>query len=236
MNKTIAIIPARAGSKSIAFKNIRLFCGKPLLVNSIDVAKNCDLVERVIVTTDSTEIRDIAIAAGAEAPFIRPKEFALDDSLDLPVFIHCLKWLEENEKYIPDIIAHLRPTSPLRTEKMLEDGIKLLINNQDIDSVRSVCPPSQNPYKMWKIDENGLLTSLIKTDIPEQWNQPRQKLPTVYWQNGYVDITRRETILNKNSMTGNKIMPLIVASSDIIDIDNEITFELAEKIYNERNK
>ena len=195
--KCIAIIPARGGSKSIHLKNIRDFCGKPLILHSIDLALACSSIERTIVSTDSHQIAEIAIKAGADVPFIRPSEHAQDDTADLPVFIHCIKWLKENENYEPDIIAHMRPTSPLRTLEMLESGINILKENPGTDSVRGMCEPSQNPYKMWSIEKDGYAKPLIQSDIAEQYNQPRQKLPVVYWQNGYVDITRTKTIMEK---------------------------------------
>ncbi|MBW8039165.1 MAG: acylneuraminate cytidylyltransferase family protein [Planctomycetes bacterium] len=229
--KVVAIIPARGGSKSIPLKNIKSFCGKPLLVHSIETALGCSTIDRTIVSTDSEQIATVAKEACAEVPFLRPAEFAQDDALDLPVFLHCLDWLKANEGYEPDIIVHLRPTSPLRTVVMVEKAIHKLIENPRADSVRSVCTPSQNPFKMWSIDKDGFLSPLIKIDIYEQWNQPRQKLPKVYWQNGYVDVTRRTTLIKKHSMTGDKILSLVIEDTHIIDIDNQVTFELAEKIY-----
>lgn len=233
--KIVAVIPARGGSKSIPLKNIRLFCGKPLLVHSIETALACSYIDRTIVSTDSEQIATIAKEAGSEVPFLRPAEFARDDTLDLPVFLHCLDWLKINEGYEPDIIVHLRPTSPLRTVSMVEISVRMLIDNPSADSVRSVCSPTQNPFKMWNIDEEGFLTPLLKTDIYEQWNQPRQKLPEVYWQNGYVDVTRRTTLIEKHSMTGDRILPMIVRGTHILDIDSLLTFEQAEKIF-QRNR
>jgi len=232
----IAIIPARGGSKSIPLKNIKDFCGKPLIVHTIEASLACPLINRTIVSTDSEKIAEIALAAGAEVPFMRPDVHAQDDTLDLPVFVHCLKWLKENEGYEPDIVVHLRPTSPLRTVAMIEKAIQTLMDDPDADSVRAVCEPSQNPFKMWEIEKDGYMSPLVKTDIEEQYNQPRQKLPTVYWQNGYIDVTRRTTLLEKNSMTGTRLKPLIVDDSDIIDIDNELTLEFAEIMYKRKNQ
>ena len=233
--KTLAIIPAREGSKSIPLKNIKKFCGKPLIVHSIETALACSSIDRVIVSTDSTEIARIAKEAGADTPFLRPKDIAGDTTPDLPVFQHCLAWLKSNENYMPDVVVHLRPTSPIRTTAMINKAIGILAGHPDADSVRGVCEPSQNPYKMWKISASGFMEPLIKTDIKEQYNQPRQNLPQVYWQNGYIDIARYATIVEKNSMTGYKILPIILDNADIIDIDNELTFKLAETMYPQKN-
>ncbi len=232
----IALIPARGGSKSIPLKNIKQFCGKPLIIHSIEVSLECNLINRTIVSTDSEEIARIATKAGAEVPFIRPEELAQDDTPDLPVFLHCIEWLKEHEGYEPDILVHLRPTSPLRTISMIEKAIQILVDTPEADAVRAVCEPSQNPFKMWEIRDDGFMSPLLKTNIEEQYNQPRQRLPMVYWQNGYIDVTKRNTLVEKNSMTGDKIKPLIVDNSDIIDIDNELTFEFAEAMYRGRDR
>ena len=89
---------------------------------------------------------------------------------------------------------------------------------------------------MWSIGKDGYAKPLVLTDITEQYNQPRQNLPVVYWQNGYIDITRTKTIMVKNSMTGSLIWPLIVSASHLIDIDNELTFKMAEMLYQKMNK
>lgn len=231
---TLAIIPARGGSKSIPLKNIKLFCGKPLVTHSIQTALECSSIDRTIVSTDSQVIAEVARQAGAEVPFLRPDNFSQDDTLDFPVFIHCLEWLKTQENYEPDLVVHLRPTSPLRDPQMIEQAIQLLKEDRNADAVRAVCEPSQNPFKMWELGENGYLTPLVKTEIEEQYNQPRQKLPTIYWQNGYVDITRVRTLLEKRSMTGTFIRPLIVEPEHLLDIDNELTFRLAEMIYEKK--
>jgi CMP-N,N'-diacetyllegionaminic acid synthase len=229
--KITAIIPARGGSKSIKNKNIVDFCNKPLIAYSIEQALKSNYIDRVIVSTDSKVIANIAKQYGAEVPFIRPSELAQDDTLDLPVIKHCLDYLNRNEQYVPDIVAHLRPTSPLRTSKMVDDAIKMIVESDEATSVRCVCEPAQNPFKMWTLKADGFLQPLINSRISEAYNQPRQSLPDVLWQNGYIDVIRYETIFDGNSMTGEKILPLIVDSENIIDIDNHITLKLAEYIF-----
>jgi len=229
--KIIALIPARGGSKSIKNKNITPFSGKPLISYTIEQALQSKLIDRVIVSTDSNEIANVAKQYGADIPFMRPTELAEDDTVDLPVFEHCLEYLRNNEKYIPDIIVQLRPTSPLRTLSMIDDAINLLIKNKYASSVRCICEPSQNPFKMWMVKQDGFIKPLVETEIHEPYNQPRQVLPEVYWQNGYVDVMRYSTIVSDHSMTGNNILPMLVDSENIIDIDNHITLKLAEYIY-----
>ena len=225
----LAIIPARGGSRSIPMKNIAKLAGKPLMAYSIETARQSELISRVIVSTDSEKIADVAKSCDAEVPFMRPAELAKDDTKDLPVFEHALKWLADEENYEPEIIVQLRPTTPLRRPRDVDAAIDLLIQNQDADSVRCVSPPVQNPYKMWTINDS-YLKPLIDTEIPEPYNQPRQALPTVYWQSGYIDVIRRETILDKESMTGDKILPYVLEQRFVVDIDHSFSLKIAEML------
>jgi len=222
MTETLAIIPARGGSKGIPRKNIRNFAGWPLLAWSIAAARQAQTVTRVIVSTDDEEIAAVARQFDAQAPFLRPPEFARDTSTDLPAFDHALKWLAEHEGYKPDVVVQLRPTSPLRPPGMVDSAVKILLNHRDADSVRGVVPAGQNPHKMWCIaQENAPMTPLLEVEgIAEPYNAPRQILPQVYWQTGHIDAIRADTILKKGSMTGDKIYPLIIDPRYTVDIDN----------------
>ena len=230
MTEVLAIIPARGGSKSIPRKNILDFAGHPLLAYSIAAGLKAKLVKRVIVSTDDKEIAEIALHYGAEVPFLRPAQYAQDDTPDLPVFVHSLQWLIKHEDYCPDIVVHLRPTSPLRRVKQIEAAVQLLLDHPEADSVRTVIIPCQNPFKMWTIQADGLMKPLIKTKHKEAYNLPRQALPKVFWQTGYVDAIRTSTILEKHSMTGKRILPLVLNPGDWIDIDTPDDWQKAENL------
>jgi N-acylneuraminate cytidylyltransferase len=120
--QVLAIIPARGGSKSIPRKNIRPLAGHPLIAYSIAAALEAHSVTRTIISTDDEEIAEVARRYGAETPFLRPAEFAQDNTTDLPVFEHALGWLMENEAYNPDIVVQLRPTSPIRPPDCVDSG------------------------------------------------------------------------------------------------------------------
>src|SRR5271166_79255 len=122
----LAIIPARGGSKGIKRKNLVPFFGKPLFVHSIEHARAAERVTRVIVSTEDKEIAEVARAAGAEVPFMRPEILAGDTVLDLPVFAHVLKELRDREGYEPDLIVHLRPITPLRKHSWIDEAVDLL--------------------------------------------------------------------------------------------------------------
>jgi len=219
--ETLALIPARGGSKGIPGKNIRHFAGWPLIAWSIAAAKQSGSVTRLIVSTDDEEIAAVARRYGAEVPFLRPAELAQDNTADLPVFEHALKWLAEAEGYKPEVVIQLRPTSPIRPVGLIDDAVKILLEHKDADCVRGVVPAGQNPHKMWRISyENEPMAPLLQVDgIREPYNAPRQILPPVYWQTGHIDAIRTATILQKHSLTGDKVYPLIIDPRYTVDID-----------------
>jgi YrbI family 3-deoxy-D-manno-octulosonate 8-phosphate phosphatase len=225
----LALIPARGGSKSIPRKNIRPLAGFPLIAYSIAAALQAKLVSRTIVSTDDEEIARIARMFGAETPFLRPTEYAQDNTTDLPVFTHALSWLKDNEAYQPDIIVQLRPTSPLRPPDCVDRAVQILLDHPDADSVRGVIPSGQNPYKMWRVDEQGRMTPLLTlTGVPEPFNAPRQFLPQTYWQTGHIDAIRLQTILGKSTLSGDVIYPLLMDPRYAIDIDTLRDWQRAE--------
>ena len=229
--EALVIIPARGGSKSIPRKNIKDFAGYPLIAYSIAAGLAADSITRVIVSTDDEEIAEVARNYGAEVPFLRPDEFSRDDTPDLPVFQHALEWLQSKEEYRPKIVVQLRPTSPLRRKELIDQAVQRLLERPEADSIRTICIPFQNPYKMWRISTDGFMEPLISTNLPEPYNLPRQVLPEIYWQTGYVDAAWSETILDKNSMTGDAILPLVIGAEEWIDIDSPDDWVRAERLF-----
>lgn len=229
-SQVLAIIPARGGSKSIPRKNIRQFAGHPLIAYSIAAGLAAETVTRVIVSTDDEEIAAIARQYGAEVPFLRPAELSRDDTPDLPVFQHALTWLDEHDDYRPEIVVQLRPTSPFRRRWHIDQAVLRLLERPEADAVRTVCIPFQNPFKMWQIDADGFMRPLVEIDLPEPYNLPRQALPEVYWQTGYMDAAWFDTIIEKESMTGQHILPLIIGADEWIDIDSPDDWRRAERL------
>ena len=217
----LAIIPARSGSKSVKDKNIRYIGDKPMLAYSIDHALKSKFINRVIVSTDSIKYAKIAREYGAETPFLRPKEYSTDTSLDIDVFKHCIDYLDRNEKYNPDIVVQLRPTYPIRNIQDIDNMIEIILKNPQVDSVRSITVAKETPYKMWLKGDNGKIKPLINT-IPEGYNLPRQQLPTVYYQNASIDIIRTNVITEQGSMSGENIYGYVM--EDNFDIDTEEEF------------
>ena len=219
--EVLALIPARGGSKGIPRKNIKLFAGFPLISYSIAAGRQAQSVTRVIVSTDDEEIAAEARRWGAETPFLRPPELAQDQTTDLPVFQHALRWLRENEGYTPDLVIQLRPTSPIRPRLCVDEAVALLRNHPDADSLRGVVPSGQNPYKMWRLQgKEEPMIPLLKLDgIAEPFNAPRQSLPPTYWQTGHIDVIRPRVILEGNSMSGRNILPYLIDPRYTVDID-----------------
>lgn len=231
MEDVLAIIPARGGSKGLPDKNIRLLAGHSLIAYSIKAALDCPLISRVIVSTDSERIAEIAKSYGAEVPFMRPTEYAQDMSTDLEVFRHALEWLEKYENYIPDLVVQLRPTSPVRFKNDVENCIAKL-RNSGADSLRVVTPAFNNPFKMWIAeDQDQPMKPLLHLDvISEPYNQPRQNLPEIYWQTGMLDVIRTRVIREQKSMSGNTILPYLIEQKFALDIDDLDNFNRAEEM------
>jgi N-acylneuraminate cytidylyltransferase len=227
--EVLAIIPARGGSKRIPRKNLRPFAGHPLIAYSIAAALQAETVTRVLVSTDDNEIAEIARRYEAETPFLRPAELADDRTTDLPVFQHALTWLAEHEKYHPEIVVHLHPTSPVRPRGCLDRGIRLLLTHPDAECVRSVLEPSQSPYKMWRIDEQTgrMIPLLTVPGITEPYNTPRQSLPFAYVQTGHMNAIRPATI-QSGSMTGQIILPLVIDAQYEVDLDTLADWQYGE--------
>lgn len=230
----LALIPARGGSKGVPNKNIRDVAGKPLIAYSIETAEQSGYIDRAIVSTDSEEIAAVAREYDAEVPFLRPAEYAQDLTPDYPVFEHCLDWLQENENYEPDIIVHLRPTGPLRTADEVDESIEKFQQYPEADSLRSVQSVSKNPYKMWETDEDYLTPFLEHPEIDEAYNAPRQSLPEVFKTTSDIGLCRRQTIIKKQSILGDRILPYKIHRSTV-DIDTPNDMRIAEMLIQNPN-
>ena len=212
--------------------------GKPLIAYAIGEAQKSKYITRLVVDTDDDEIAGVAREYNAEVPFTRPAELAQDHTTDLPVFQHCLKWLEENENYVPDLVVHLRPTAPLRTVSHIDYGIEMLMNAPETDAVRSVCPAGQHPLKMWGFDDTKLVPFVPEDvyKVSEAYNEPRQKLPKAYIQNGSVDVIRTHVIVEQDSMTGKNIEGFVMGEQESVNIDSPIDWALAERLIEAREE
>lgn len=229
----LAVIPARGGSKGIPGKNIKPLAGKPLIAWTIDAAKGSKHITRTIVSTDDTEIAEVARVHGAEVPFLRPAEISGDLATDVEFLTHALDYLKETEGYEPDIVLRLPPTSPLRTAAHIDEGIDVLLNDESLDAVRPIVEAPKHPYKFWKISESGdvLEPFLPKefTGFDEPQNLPRQLFPKVHMHTGAMDIMRTKTVRELKSTSGKRLGYFFMAPEDSVNIDAPMDFDMAEK-------
>ena len=224
-DETIAIIPARGGSKSVPQKNIREFMGHPLIAYSIAAAKLSKEISRVLVSTDSEEIANISQTYGAEVPFLRPSELARDNSPDLEFVQHVISWLYEHENAIPRYLVHLRPTTPIRDCMLIDDAVRITIQDVSATSLRSGHRCSSPPYKWFKQCEGEkYLTPLMPGMSIVKTNLMRQAFPTVFVPNGYVDVLKTDCIIATDSMHGERMIGYW--TEEVPDIDTELDVKL----------
>jgi N-acylneuraminate cytidylyltransferase len=212
-----SLIPARSGSKRIKDKNILIFKGKTLLELAIEQSLKTKKIKRTFVSTDSKKYQEISIKAGAECPYLRPKNISQDTSSDLQCFKHFLIKIRELNIKKPDIIVHLRPTYPTRSVELITLCINKFLSKKKIHSLRTIIKIKHNMQKMWFIDKKKMLYNPITSNNNEH-SLPFQSLKTTYLQTNCVDIISVKNTIKKNSMTGKKIYGF--ETSHNFDIDD----------------
>lgn len=222
MAKVVALIPARAGSKGVPNKNVRLLGGHSLLAWSIAACLKSSSIDRVIVSTDSAEYAELAQKLGAEAPFLRPAAISGDRSTDYDFIVHALDWLAA-EKGEPDYLVHIRPTTPLRDPQLIDDAVAAFIAAPNATALRSVQKMPESAYKTFEIAEGGQLKRLgvDNTDL-DSANNARQQFPDTYQANGYVDVLSTVFIRKAKLIHGDHVMPFITPT--VVEVDTEDDF------------
>ncbi len=225
MDEVYAIIPARAGSKGVPDKNIRLIAGRPLLAYSIIAARRCSLIDRVIVSTDSQRYAEIALEYGAEVPFLRPAEFASDEAGDPEIMNHVLGWFREHGWNEPELLVHLRPTTPFRDPDLIAEAITLLRGEPEATALRSAHEMANTAYKCFEVESGRLKSAIIGSFDLDACNHPRQSYPVTYDCNGYVDILRPDFI-NKNpgKVHGDRVAAFITPFVGEVDTFAELEY------------
>ncbi len=205
MTRIVAIVPARQNSKSISKKNLQLLGKHPLLAYSIAAAKLSSLITEVVVTTDGEEIAEVSRGYGANVPFLRPAEISQDHSTDLEFFQHYLSFCREHQKPVPDYMVHLRPTSPLREIKIMDQAIQAIVDTPQATALRSVTLTSVAPHKLFHMEGPYLRGFFPDDPRVEYYNLPRQELPETYLPNGQVDVVKSSTI-DGNVLHGDRML------------------------------
>jgi len=230
MSKVLGLILARGGSKSIPNKNIVEAAGKPLIAWTIETALNCSAINRLIVSTDDLKIAEVSKRYGAEVPFMRPAELAMDKTTSVDTLIHAVQWLEDEEQYHTDYVMLLQPTSPLRTREDIEAVIKLAQEKQ-ADSVVTICPAANHPYWTKRLRDNGRLENFLSL---EGVSLRRQDLPSVYALNGAIYLVKRDVLLSKKSFYTKQTYGYIMLPERSVDIDTEWDLYLANLILKDK--
>ena len=223
MKSSIAIIPARSGSKSILDKNIVKLAGFPLIAFSIAAAKLSRGVSRVIVSTDSEEYAEISRQFGADVPFIRPSDISGDNASDIDFMVHAMNWFDENEPLTPEYWIHLRPTTPLRDPKHITEALQQIAHRDDATALRSAFPCAESPFKWFRHSDDGFLMSLTTNDTDlDRFNLPRQMYPKVFVPDGYVDIIRRSFVKKTGLIHGDKVFGFVSPVCSEVDSLEEL--------------
>lgn len=219
--KILAIIPARGGSKGVPRKNIRQLAGKPLIAWTIEEAKKSKYITKMILSSEDDEIIEVAKEYGCYVPFKRPLVLAQDDTPGIDPVLHAI---EQCPAY--DYVVLLQPTSPLRTVHDIDRCIEMMIS-QNLDFCVSVTEPSESPYWMYKVNEDGVMQPF--TEQLEMVSR-RQDLPTVYTLNGAVYVARVDKLLEEKSFLTPSTKAYIMPSERSFDIDTELDFIVCEQV------
>jgi N-acylneuraminate cytidylyltransferase len=229
----VAIIPARSGSKGVKNKNILDLVGYPLIAWSIQAAKKTNLISRVFVDTDSHEYAEVSQEFGAEIAYIRPKEFAQDSSTDFDFINHFINHFNSVNE-LPDVLVHLRPTTPLRDPQLIDSAIKTFLREgPQLSALRSVHEMSETAYKAFEVSQDSMLETIFtkKRDLDSS-NAPRQGFPKTYTANGYVDILNPKFVLNSGLLHGGKVKAFITPQT--LEIDTQLDFDLCKHQLNSK--
>jgi CMP-N-acetylneuraminic acid synthetase len=229
--KIIALICARGRSKGLPGKNLRPLAGRPLVTRAIDQARAVRRIERVIVSTDSNEIATVAREAGAEVPFVRPAELALDRSPEWLVWRHALKFLKESDGVYPDALIVVPTTAPLRDVADLERCLDEF-EKGETDMVITVTDAHRSPYfNMVKVLPDGTLKLVIP---PPSSITRRQDCPLVYDMTTVAYVARPEFVMIRNGVFEGTVRHVHIPAERALDIDTALDFRIAECLIRSR--
>jgi len=226
----VGLIPARAGSKRVPDKNIRLLAGHPVIAYTIASALQSEVFSDVIVSTDAKRYADIAGYYGAEVPFLRPTELAGDVSPDIEWLEYTLKKLRENGREY-DCFSILRPTSPFRLPETIQRAWRAFLAEEGVDSMRAVEKCTQHPGKMWVVRGNRMNPLLPLGPADQPWHSSQyQSLPEVYAQNASLEIAWTQVVFEQRTIAGNVLMPFLTRDYEGFDVNNPYDWDLAEHL------
>jgi CMP-N,N'-diacetyllegionaminic acid synthase len=227
--RAVAFVPARSGSERVPHKNIRPLAGHPLLAYAIETALQSGAFERVLVSTDSDEIAEVARWYGADVPFLRPAEYATSTSPDIEWLADALERLDGQY----DLFALIRATNPFRGPDAVRRGFDQLLATPEADSLRAVELVKQHPGKMWTLAEDGRTMSplLDQSHLEVAWHAGQyQALPQVYVQNSALEIAWTRVVSELETREGNVVAPFFTEGLEGFNVDDEEDWSRAERL------
>jgi len=226
---TVALVPARSGSERVPGKNVRPLAGHPLLAYAIESALQSGVFERVVCSTDSEEIADVARWYGAAVPFLRPAEYATSTSPDIEWLAFTLERLEQGY----ELFAIVRATNPFRGPAAIRRGLEQLLATPEADSLRAVELVKQHPGKMWLLAEDGrtMRPLLDQASLDVAWHAGQyQALPPVYVQSSALEIAWSRVVAETGTREGRVVAPFFTDGYESLNVDDEEDWERAERL------
>lgn len=218
----LGLVTARGGSKRLPGKNVMDFAGRPLVVHTIEAAKGCAAIDRVLLSTDDETIAEVARQAGCEVPFLRPDALASDTATSMDVVFHALEWLEKRANYSPWAVALLQPTSPLRTARHLDEAIAQLVRQSPPSSVVGVTSARPASW-LYVSDAQGRVAPLFeKGHAPVLPERSRLVMP-----NGAVYVATVDFLRAHGGFVGPGTEGYAMSAMDSVDVDTAEDFALA---------
>jgi len=227
MPSVVALIPARAGSERVPGKNIRPLAGHPLIAYAIATARQAGIFDRVVCSTDSGKIAEVAQRYGADVPFLRPTELATATSPDIEWIAHTLAELGEHY----DLFAIVRATNPFRGPDAFLRGLRQLVATPEADSIRAVERVKQHPGKMWIVEGKTMRPLLDQSHLDVAWHAGQyQALPEIYTQNSALEIAWTRVVSQTGTREGKVVAPFFTEGYEGFNIDDEEDWERAHHL------
>jgi CMP-N-acetylneuraminic acid synthetase len=232
-SQVLGLVTARAGSKGIPGKNVKLLAGKPLILYTIEAAQASGVFDRIVLSTDDEGAAAIARAHGCEVPFMRPADLCTDATPHLPVMQHALTWLREHEGYEPEWVMTLLPTSPLRQPAHFRAAVALALKT-GADSVIGVdeLPPHFNPMRVVTIEEGGWARLFVGGQPVKRRPGRRQDMPPAWVMNGAIYLFKTGCLFDpvEPNLYGDKVAAMVMFPPYGVNLDEPDDWDLVERL------
>jgi len=234
--RVISVIIARKGSRGVPGKNMREVGGRPLLEYMLETASEAarEVDMDIVLSTDSTEMQDLALRKCIQAPFIRPDELSKDDIPSLPVVKHAVEYMETTKDLRYGYIAYLQPTCPLCRPSTIVEALKTIMHDKTYDSAVAVTEVETHPFRMKRVIGKNTLINYIDQGFEDM--RPRQILPKVYRRAGSVYASKRNIVMEQNTLVGANTAAIVVGAEEAIDVDSELDLKLVDFLLRQHGK